>query len=167
MVMANRPLYTTSFQASPVRHHQSDQGASLLIPLNLKAMTYTLTKKETLDDKVERALCILAEDIVEDVIDFACRLAKHRGSNTLERHDVRLAFEKRLKVRVPIKTQTQLSGLGGVSAASTVVGSAAVAASANLPTVIPPQSASTANYKSNLALVKKAQEQYLQQQLHH
>ena len=43
-------------------------------------MTKTLTKKETLDDKVERALCTLAEDIVDDVIDFACKLAKHRGS---------------------------------------------------------------------------------------
>lgn len=162
--LVNRPLYTTSFAASPVYQQQSDQTAGLLIPLNLKAMTHTLTKKETLDDKVERALCTLAEDIVDDVIDFACRLAKHRGSNTLERHDVRLAFEKRLKVRVPVKTQTQLSGAGGVSAASTIVNSGAVTASANLPAVISPTPVSTANYKSSLALVKKAQENYLNQQ---
>ena len=69
-------------------------------------MTQTLTRKETLDEKVERALGGLAEDIVDDVIDFACRLAKHRGSNSLQRGDVRLAFEKRLKVRVPIKTSS-------------------------------------------------------------
>ncbi len=127
-------------------------------------MTATLTKKETLDDKVERALCTLAEDIVDDVIDFACRLAKHRGSQSLQRNDVRLAFEKRLKVRVPSKLQPQIGGLTGASAATTLVNSAAVTASANLPTVIAPQPISTANYKSNLLLVKKAQEQYLHQQ---
>ena len=103
MDIISRPQYTTSYEANPVR--PGDQPVSVLMPVNLKAMTQTLTKKESLDDKVERHLCSLAEDIVDDVIDFACRLAKHRGSNSLQRHDVRLAFEKRLKVRVPIKTQ--------------------------------------------------------------
>ena len=68
-------------------------------------MTQTLTKKEELDMRVERALSTLAEDIIEDVVDFACRLAKHRGSSSLTRNDIKLAFEKRLKVRVPVKTQ--------------------------------------------------------------
>lgn len=66
-------------------------------------MTQTLTKKEQLDDKVEKALGCLANDIIDDVVDFACRLAKHRGSNSLHRDDVRLAFQKRLKVRIPAK----------------------------------------------------------------
>ncbi len=86
-----------------MRGAATDASSNVLIPVNLKAMTKTLTKRETLDDKVERALCTLAEDIVDDVIDFACRLAKHRGSQSLQRNDVRLAFEKRLKVRVPVK----------------------------------------------------------------
>ena len=68
-------------------------------------MTETLTKKETLDSKVDRALDSLADGLLDDVIDFACRLAKHRGSNSLHRNDIRLAFEKRLKVRVPTRTQ--------------------------------------------------------------
>ena len=123
-------------------------------------MASTLTKKETLDEKVERALGILAEDIVDDVIDFACRLAKHRGSNSLQRHDVRLAFEKRLKVRVPVKMSSvqaaaNLSGMPATSAASNPINSAAAAASANLPSMVAPHASSTANYKANLALVKK------------
>ena len=55
----------------------------MVLSVNLKAMIQTLTKKETLDERVERALSVLAEDIVDDVVDFACRLAKHRGSNSL------------------------------------------------------------------------------------
>ena len=66
-------------------------------------MTGTLTKKEELNEKVEKALSVLAEDVIDDVVEFACRMAKHRGSNVLHRNDIRLAFEKRLKVKVPTK----------------------------------------------------------------
>jgi len=125
-------------------------------------MTETLTKKEMLDSKVDRALDTLADGLLDDVIDFACRLAKHRGSNSLHRNDVRLAFEKRLKVRVPTRTQpSTANGQPQHSAAAAYMGSAA---GVNLPTVVQAQPVSTANYKSNLALVKKAQEHYLNQQ---
>ena len=79
----------------------------LVLPVNLKKMTSTLTKKEQMDERVEKALSVLAEDMIDDVIEFACRLAKHRGSNTLNRNDVKLAFEKRLKVKVPMKINSQ------------------------------------------------------------
>ena len=75
----------------------------MLLPINLKAMTSTLTKKEELNEKTEKALSGLAEEIVDDVVEFACRMAKHRGSNVLKREDIRLAFEKRYKVKVPTK----------------------------------------------------------------
>ena len=81
------------------------QASTLTLqPVNLKAMTQTLTKKETLDDRVEKALCVLADDVLTDVIDFACRLAKHRGSKALHRNDIRVAFEKRFKVKLATKT---------------------------------------------------------------
>ena len=60
-----------------------------------------MTKKEQLDEKVERALSVLADEMLEDVIEFACRLAKHRGAQTLQRNDVKLAIEKRYKIKVP------------------------------------------------------------------
>ena len=102
--ISKAPLYTTSFQVNAIKPPSAlDGSANILNPVQIKAMTGTLTKKETLDDKVERYLSVLAEDMIDDVIDFACRLAKHRGSNSLHRNDVRLAFEKRLKVRVPAK----------------------------------------------------------------
>ena len=117
-------------------------------------MTHTLTKKETLDDKVDRALSGLANDIIDDVIDFACRLAKHRGSNSLHRNDVRLAFEKRLKVRVPTRSTVSATNAATSSAASGVP-------SANLPVSLTAPPTSTASYKGNLALVRKAQEHFI------
>ena len=75
-----------------------DSSSLVLQPITLKSMTSQLTRKEELNAKVEKALCVLAEDILDDVVEFACKMAKHRGSQVLHRNDVRLAFEKRLKV---------------------------------------------------------------------
>ena len=38
--------------------------------------------------------------------ELACKLAKHRGANTLKREDVKLAFFKRFKKRLPTKVHT-------------------------------------------------------------
>lgn len=77
--------------------------APVLLTINTKALTATLTRKEMLDDKVEKALGQLADEVIEDVVEFACRLAKHRGSNTLHRNDIKFAFEKRFKVKIPYR----------------------------------------------------------------
>lgn len=42
-----------------------------------------------------------AEQFVESVTEFACRLAKHRKSRTLDARDVQLYLEKSWDIRVP------------------------------------------------------------------
>lgn len=79
--------------------------------------------------------------MLEDVIEFACKLAKHRGSQLLARDDIKLAINKRYKLKVPTKLHSDASS----------------SANAQLP-VLPQIPVSTANYKANLALIKKAQE---------
>ena len=110
-------------------------------------MTGTLTKKEELNEKVEKALSVLAEDVVDDVVEFACRLAKHRGSNVLHRNDIRLAFEKRLNVKVPTKMHQASGTSAPTSSAARQAGQVAV---------LPQIPISTKNYLNNLTLVKKA-----------
>ena len=106
---------------------------------------------------MEKALCVLADNVLDDVIDFACRLAKHRGSKALSRHDIRVAFEKRFKVKVATKaasTQNQTQ-----SAAITQTHSAGAARPAAQAMLAPPiSSASTDNYRRKLALVRKEQD---------
>jgi len=54
----------------------------------------------------------LAEDVVDDVVHLACKLAKHRGSRTLERNDIKFAFEKRFKLKIPSRiTGAKESGM--------------------------------------------------------
>ena len=114
-------------------------------------MTATLTKKEELHEKVEKSLSVLAEDLIDDVVEFACRMAKHRGSNVLHRNDIRLAFEKRLKVKVPTKMHQATGTSAPTSSAARQAGQVAV---------LPYQPISTRNYTANLTLVKKAQEHF-------
>ena len=110
---------------------------SVLPSVNLKAMTASLTRREILDDKVVAGLSQLADGIIDDVVEFACKLAKHRGSNTLQRDDVKLAFEKRFKLKMPSRLHGPTN---------------------SLIAVLPRPLSSTSNYKQNLVLVKKALE---------
>lgn len=100
--------------------------------INIKQLCFNLSKKETLDDRVATALTQLAEDVIEDVVLLACKLAKHRGSNNLEKSDIKFAFEKQFKVKVPSRLVKE----------------------SNAP-VLPIMLVSTANYKANLGLVRR------------
>jgi transcription initiation factor TFIID subunit 12 len=75
-------------------HTNPHYSNMLLSPLDLKKLTQNLSKKEILDQQVEKILLQMAEDFVVNVSDFACKLTKHRGADTLEKSDVKFAIEK-------------------------------------------------------------------------
>ena len=103
-------MSTANCQQTEAVSPNQEAQASLLRADNIRALTQTLTKKETLDSKVEQALQKIAVDILDEVVDLGCRLANHRGSRTLHRNDLRVAFEKRLKHRVALRRS---DGTGG------------------------------------------------------
>lgn len=84
----------------------------------------------------------MADEFIKNTAEFACKLAKHRGSEVLEKDDVKFAIERLYNLQVPQKpTATQDRS--------------------NIVQTQPPSylSVSTQNYKQNLALVKKSNEQ--------
>ena len=74
---------------------------------NVKALFSSITKKETIDDKVASAMAALAEEVLEDVVVLASKLAKHRQAGRVEQIDVKFAFERRTKLKVPYRLDGQ------------------------------------------------------------
>lgn len=54
----------------------------------------------------------MADEFVKNTAEFACKLAKHRGSDTLEKDDVKFAIERLYNIQVPTKpTSADKAGL--------------------------------------------------------
>ena len=72
---------------------------------------------EQLDEEVEDALLAIADDFIESSVNAACRLAKHRGSRTLDSRDLHMYLGKILIFKVkrivaPRKSLSILRKLG-------------------------------------------------------
>jgi len=56
-----------------------------------------------MDSQVEKILAIKADEFIKNSAEFACKLAKHRGSDTLDKHDVKFAIERLYNLQIPQK----------------------------------------------------------------
>ncbi|KAG2373356.1 hypothetical protein C9374_012222 [Naegleria lovaniensis] len=114
----------------------------------LQEMTQQIDPRHSLDPEVEEILLEIADDFIESVTTFACSLAKHRGSDTLEVKDLQLHLEKNWNVKIPGFTQSSLQN-GGTSEEVS-------ARAFKRPT-------QTEAHKQRLVWVKKAQDQLQKQ----
>eukprot|EP01133_Synstelium_polycarpum_P013837 gene13837-16315_t len=67
----------------------------------LAELLQQISPNEKMDDEVEEILSVLADDFVESVVSFACTLAKHRNSNSLEVKDLQCHLERNWNIRIP------------------------------------------------------------------
>jgi len=54
-----------------------------------------------IDPEVEDLLLNIADEFIDSVTNFSCRLAKHRGGDTLDVRDLQLHLERNHNIRIP------------------------------------------------------------------
>lgn len=97
---------STTANISGMKNGSSDGGkdSSNVMVLNkqrLQELVNEIDPREQLDEEVEDLLLNIADDFVDNVVTNACKLAKHRGSKTLEVKDVQLILEKDWNLFIP------------------------------------------------------------------
>ncbi|KAJ2002450.1 Transcription initiation factor TFIID subunit 12 [Coemansia thaxteri] len=78
-----------------------DNGSRILSKRKIQELVSEIDPTERLEPEVEDILCDIADEFIESVTTFACQLAKHRKSDTLEAKDLQLHLERNWNIRIP------------------------------------------------------------------
>ncbi|KAJ2744964.1 Transcription initiation factor TFIID subunit 12 [Coemansia sp. BCRC 34301] len=78
-----------------------DAGSRILSKRKIQQLVSEIDPTERLEPEVEDILCDIADEFIESVTSFACNLAKHRKSDTLEAKDLQLHLERNWNIRIP------------------------------------------------------------------
>ncbi|KAL0077923.1 transcription initiation factor TFIID subunit A-domain-containing protein [Phycomyces blakesleeanus] len=91
----------TMAQKSSTATLDMDSGTRVLAKRKIQELVGQIDPDERLEPEVEDILLEIADEFIESVTSFACRLAKHRKTDTLEVKDLQLHLERNWNIRVP------------------------------------------------------------------
>ncbi|KAI8968867.1 transcription initiation factor TFIID subunit A-domain-containing protein [Mycotypha africana] len=97
----NNTLAPTPLKPASAPSLDSDGVHRVLTKRKIQELVSQIDPAERLEPEVEDILLEIADEFIESVTTFACQLAKHRKSNTLEVKDVQLHLERNWNIRIP------------------------------------------------------------------
>lgn len=90
-----------TFNRPPAVVEATETCNRIISKRSIQEIVSQIDPSERLDPEVEDILVDIADEFVESVTTFACSLAKHRKSNTLESKDVLLHLERNWNMSLP------------------------------------------------------------------
>ncbi|KAI8374952.1 transcription initiation factor TFIID subunit 12 [Choanephora cucurbitarum] len=91
----------TPLKPAAVPSIDNDGVSRVLTKRKIQELVSQIDPSERLEPEVEDILLEIADEFIESVTTFACQLAKHRKSDTLEVKDVQLHLERNWNIRIP------------------------------------------------------------------
>ncbi|ESK95135.1 transcription initiation factor tfiid subunit 12 [Moniliophthora roreri MCA 2997] len=68
---------------------------------SIQELVASIDPNVKIEPEVEDLLLSIADEFIDSVTNFSCRLAKHRGGDTLEVRDLQLHLERNHNIRIP------------------------------------------------------------------
>ncbi|XP_053692938.1 transcription initiation factor TFIID subunit 12 isoform X2 [Sabethes cyaneus] len=87
--------------ASSSSSGSNDTATQILTKPRLQELVREIDPTEQLDEEVEELLLQIADDFVENTVNSACLLAKHRKVSKVEVRDVQLHLERNWNMWIP------------------------------------------------------------------
>jgi len=86
---------------APVAAGQQPEENEVITRKKLQELVGQISSGEVLDAEVEEVLLEVVDDFIDSVTTFACSLAKHRNSTTLEVRDLMTHLERNWNIKIP------------------------------------------------------------------
>ncbi|KAF7338011.1 Transcription initiation factor TFIID subunit 12 [Mycena venus] len=101
-IMREEPLpltFTTDHRTQPRKN--TNTPGDLSMRRTIHDLVASVDPNVKIEPEVEDLLLSIADEFIDSVTNFSCRLAKHRGGDTLEVRDLQLHLERNHNIRIP------------------------------------------------------------------